>query len=141
MHKFFCSYNNLTGKYELSGSKNNIFSNSVLSQAENDTMGEIKRTIQNLYDCESKLKDIIKDEDDLKTLDETELLLSNLYYSLFASPMEIEENPKEEQENKSLLTEAITLASNLEKLINIPEYNRIASIIRNNLQNILNKLD
>ena len=42
-------------------------------------MENIKNDIQLLYDNVAMLKNLIKNEDDLNTLDETELLISNLY--------------------------------------------------------------
>ena len=67
-------------------------------------------------------------------------MISNLYYSLFASPLELVGNINNESSIKNLFTKAIEIASFLEKKINIPEYNRLSSIIKNNFQNILNNL-
>ena len=141
MHKFFCNYNTLTGKYELSGRKNNIFSNNVLTQSENDVMVQIKKDIENLYGYVCKLKENTKAEKHLEKLDEIELLISNLYYSIFASPMDTDKTNENDLDAKQLLTKSVELSSELEKLINIPEYNRISQIIRNEFQNILNELD
>ena len=89
MHKFFCNYNNLTGKYELSQSKNYLFSNKSYMQAENTLLPQIKQDIQSLYENIVLLKESETDENKLNRLDETELMVSNLYYSLFASPLEL----------------------------------------------------
>jgi phosphoglycerate-specific signal transduction histidine kinase len=138
MHKFFCNFNALTGKSELAPNKS-IFAR-AFAQTEEETLSQIKKLIQNLYENTNKLKDITTSEKHIENLNEIELLISNLYYSLFASPMELENENKENSEIKQLVTNSIELASNLEKLINIPEYNRLASIIRNDFQNMLNQL-
>lgn len=140
MHKFFCNYNNITEKYELSHNKANIFNVRINAEEENNIMQEIQNGIQNLYDLITKIKDYYKDDENLALLNETELLLSNLYYSFFASPLQLTEENKENVELKSLLTKAFEEANNLEKLINIPEYNRLIEIIANNLQVLLNKI-
>lgn len=140
MHKFFCSYNNLTEKYELSLNRGSLFPSKASALSETNLMENIKNDIQLLYDNVAMLKNLIKNEDDLNTLDETELLISNLYYSFFASPMELNEEKETEKEIKELLVKSIELAASLDKQINIPEYNRLVKIIVDNLQNILNKL-
>ena len=131
MHKFFCNYNNLTEKYELSLSRNNFFFNKSMVQAENTLLPQIKNDIQSLYENIVLLKENEKDEDKLNCLDETELMISNLYYSLFASPLELIEHKTFEQEKT--LQYSLQLANQLEKNINIPEYNRLISLIKNNL--------
>ena len=138
MHKFFCNFNTLTGKSELAPNKS-IFAR-AFAQTEEETLSQIKKLIQNLYENTTKLKDMTTNEKHSEALNEIELLISNLYYSLFASPMDLQDESKEKSEMKDLITNSIELASNLEKLINIPEYNRLASIIRNDFQNILNQL-
>lgn len=140
MHKFFCNYNNITEKYELSHNKANIFNVRINAEEENNIMQEIQNGIQNLYDLITKIKDYYKDDENLALLNETELLLSNLYYSFFASPLQLTEENRENVELKSLLTKAFEEANNLEKLINIPEYNRLIEIIANNLQVLLNRI-
>lgn len=139
MHKFFCNFNNITQKYELSLSKPNIFNVKINSDEETSLMQEIRNDIQNLYELTTQIKEIITNDEDLNIVNETELLISNLFYSFFASPLELPEEDKK-IELKELLTKAIEEANNLEKLINIPEYNRLAGIIRNNFQILLNKL-
>ena len=131
MHKFFCNYNNLTEKCELSLSKSNLFFNKSMVQAENTLLPQIKNDIQSLYENIVLLKENEKDEDKLNCLDETELMISNLYYSLFASPLELIEHKTFEQEKT--LQYSLQLANQLEKNINIPEYNRLISLIKNNL--------
>ena len=140
MHKFFCNFNNLTEKYELSLSRGALFPSKASSLSESNLMENIKNDIQSLYDNVVALKSLIKNEEDLNVLDETELLISNLYYSFFASPMDLNEKEEKEKEIKDLLLKSIELGTSLDKQINIPEYNRLVKIIVNNLQNILNKL-
>ena len=131
MHKFFCNYNNLTEKYELSLSKNNIFLNKSSIQAEKTLLPQIKNDLQTLYENIVLIKENEKDENKLNILDETELMISNLYYSLFASPLELTNRKLIEQEKT--LQNCLALANQLEKNINIPEYNRSISLIKNNL--------
>ena len=73
-------------------------------------------------------------------LDKTELMISNLYYSLFASPLELPDNEQNINEIKNLVQKSITLINKIESEINIPEYNRLANLIKNNLQCIFNSL-
>jgi len=131
MHKFFCNYNSLTEKYELSLSKNNFFYNKSTIQAENTLIPQIKNDIQSLYENIVLLKEKETDENKLNRLDETELMVSNLYYSLFASPLELAEN--RESQTEQILQTSLELANQLEKNINIPEYNRLVALIKNNL--------
>lgn len=140
MHKFFCNYNTLTERYELSLSRGNIFNNRISVQAEETLLPEIKENLQNLYEKVVHIKDNVSGEDKLSILDETELLISNLYYSLFASPLELSSNNSKNEDLKTLYSSAVELASQIEKVINIPEYNRLISIVKNNLQNNLNSL-
>ena len=138
MHKFFCNYNLLTETYELTLAKG-LAIGKVSSMAENTLLPKIKDLMQDLYTTLTSLKDIEKDENRQEELDKTELLLSNLFYSLFTAPLDIKES-EGQNEAKTLYQKAIMLAGEIEKLINIPEYNRSISLIRNNLQNILNTL-
>lgn len=140
MHKFFCNYNNLTERYELSLNRNNIFAVKINSEEEKSIMEEIQNQIQTLYELTTQIKDLTKDEESLGIVNETELLISNLYYSFFANPLELSEDKKEDRELKVLLTKAIETANNLEKIVNIPEYNRLVNMIGNNFQTMLNKL-
>lgn len=132
MHKFFCNYNILTGKYELAQAKNNFFSNKSTIQAENTLLPQIKEDLQLLYENIVLLKEKENDENRLNRLDETELMVSNLYYSLFASPLELAHN--KQSENDKILLNSLELINQLERNINIPEYNRIVMLIKNNLE-------
>ena len=132
MHKFFCNYNPLTQKYELmSGMRNNIFRSNTIIQEENNLIPLIKNDIQQLYENIVFLKESEEDEGRLNLLDETELLISNLYYSLFESPLELVEGKKEGNKEKCKL-----LINNLLQKINIPEYNRLCNLIKNNLEQL-----
>lgn len=135
MHKFFCNYNSLTERYELSKSQGVMFSPRVNVQAENTLLPQIKANLQSLYEIIVVLKENEKEEDRLTILDETELLLANLYYSLFASPLELPTEKKTLSGNE--ITSAINLVSLLERDINIPEYNRMALLIKNNLSRLI----
>lgn len=139
MHKFFCNYNYLTERYELSNYRGSIFNNKILVQAENTLLPEIKKNIQSLYELIVKAKELTTDENQMTKLDETELMISNLFYNLFASPLELPES-NENNDLKNLYQNAIALTSELEKEINIPEYNRTISLIKNNLQDNYNSL-
>ena len=137
MHKFFCNYNSLTERYELGVTRNMMFNNRINVLAENTLLPEIKALLQELYENTLALKGLLTDEKQLKILDESELLMSNLYYSLFASPLELVEGSSEA---KTLLARNVEIASELEAKINIPEYSRSAMIIKNNFQNIINHI-
>lgn len=137
MHKFFCNYNSLTERYELGVTRNMMFNNRINVLAESTLLPEIKALLQELYENTLALKGLLTDEKQLKILDESELLMSNLYYSLFASPLELVEGSSEA---KTLLARNVEIASELEAKINIPEYSRSAMIIKNNFQNIINHI-
>ncbi len=138
MHKFFCNYNPLTEKYELSFNRNMFFSPRVNVLAENTLLPEIRSLLQEIYDSISVLKDNITVSEQLEILDQSELLLSNLFYSLFASPLELNSNQPTQVVVKDLLASTIKKASTLVEKINIPEYNRLAFLLLNNFQNLLN---
>lgn len=140
MHKFFCSYNNLTESYELSFSKNTLLTPRVNIQAENTLLKEIKDLIQELYNQTTDLKDKVDEGEMLNKIDEVELLLSNLYYSLFSSPLDLKSPSQATQTEKESFAKCYELASTLEKKINIPEYLRICTIIKNIFQSLLNSL-
>lgn len=140
MHKFFCNYNTLTERYELSQNKNNIFNPRINTLEESSLMSKIQNSIQNLYDLIVQIKEMTKEDEKLNLIDENELLISNLYYSFFASPLELPEKEHDKHELKALLTMAIEETNNLEKLVNIPEYNRLVKIISNNFQILLNDI-
>ncbi len=142
MHKFFCNYNNLTEKYELSLNKNMLFNQKINVLAENTLLPEIKNLLQQIYDNTIILKESIVDEDKLKILDENELLISNLFYSLFASPLNIDSTSYDKQvDNKNILVKCVEETSELEAKINIPECNRLCILLKNNYQNLLNFLN
>lgn len=141
MHKFFLNYNNLTEKYELSLYKGNFFNNKINIQSEKTLLPEIQKDIQNLYETVVSIKEIIKDEDNLLILDKTELMISNLYYSIFASPLELVDKEISPDKVKKYLQNALSVITKIESEINIPEYNRLASLIKNNLQIIFNSLN
>ena len=126
MHKFFCFYNNLTQRFELSQKQS--FRNSTILQAENTLIPEIKNNIQLLYENIVLLKEQEKEEKRLEIFDETELYVSNLFYSLFASPLELVEDEK---------IEPINITNNLLRDINIPEHNRLCQLIKNNIESLL----
>lgn len=138
MHKFFCNYNNLTERYELSLNNRSPFSLKINVLAERTLLPEIKELLQGVYDNTTLLKSQMGDEDSLKMLDNAELLVANLYYSLFASPLELNDTPRTIT-NRELLAETIEKLSLLGEKINIPEYNRSVEIIKNTFQNLLNK--
>ena len=138
MHKFFCNYNNLTERYELSLNNRSPFSLKINVLAERTLLPEIKELLQGVYDNTTLLKSQMGDEDSLKMLDNGELLVANLYYSLFASQLELNDTPRTIT-NRELLTETIEKLSLLGEKINIPEYNRSVEIIKNIFQNLLNK--
>lgn len=138
MHKFFCNYNNLTERYELSLNNRSPFSLKINVLAERTLLPEIKELLQGVYDNTTLLKSQMGDEDSLKILDNAELLVANLYYSLFASPLELNDTPRTIT-NRELLTETIEKLSLLGEKINIPECNRSVEIIKNTFQNLLNK--
>ena len=138
MHKFFCSFNQFTQKYELTQSKPNnnwLFGARINAQTENTLLGEIKSLLQEIYFNIVLVKEKETNENRLNLLDETELLISNLYYSLFASPLELPERGKSTTGTE--LPQTLELVGKLEKAINIPEYNRIATIIRNNISSLI----
>ncbi len=131
MHKFFCNYNNLTESYELSAQRSFPISRMSQIQAENTLLPKIKTLIQSLYENVVLLKEKEKDEEKLKVLDQTELMISNLYYSLFASPLELVGEKMEPN-----IANCKAIINQLISLINIPEYNRLCLLIKNNLDGI-----
>ena len=134
MHKFFCSFNTLTQKYELtkiSNSFGRFIGSKIYSQSENTLLGEIKNDLQELYYSIVLIKENEKDDKSLNILDETELLISNLYFSFFASPLELP--PEDRKSTATEINKAFEIISKLEKEINIPEYNRLTTIIKNNI--------
>lgn len=133
MHKFFCNYNNLTESYELSQFRNMGLNRSAIIQAENTLLPQIQQTIQSLYENVVLLKEKESDENRLRILDETELMISNLFYSLFTSPLELVDDKKQSSGNAQT---SLQLINELIKMINIPEYNRLCILIKNNLESL-----
>lgn len=133
MHKFFCNYNNLTESYELSQFRNMGLNRSAIIQAENTLLPQIQQTIQSLYENVVLLKEKESDENKLRILDETELMISNLFYSLFTSPLELVDDKKQSSGNAQT---SLQLINELIKMINIPEYNRLCILIKNNLETL-----
>lgn len=141
MHKFFCIYNYLTEKYELSSSRSYTINTKARILAENTLLPNIQKLLQELYCDLVLLKEKIEENKLLEKLDESELMLSNLYYSLFASPLElVEVDFNNTIIVKELLAKMIKSLNELDSQINIPEYNRLNMIIKNNLQDLLNSL-
>ena len=133
MHKFFCNFNHLTQRYELSPMRGMAIRNNATIQAENTLLPEIRQNIQDLYEFIVLIKENEKNEDKLNILDDTELLISNLYYSIFSSPLElVEENKK----SGATIDDCRRLVNNLLRLINIPEYSRLCQLIKNNLDTL-----
>ncbi len=133
MHKFFCNYNNLTERYELMSNNRNVFRNNAQIQAENTLLPKVRDDIQSLYENIVLLKEKEKDEERLGILDETELLISNLYYSLFASPLELVEG---NEKTEATYNKCKELIYELLKFINIPEYSRLCELIKNNIERL-----
>ena len=136
MHKFFLKHNILSEKEEING-VNNIFCQTLNNNS--TAMQKLKNTIQSLYNYLVLAKE--KDDSQIDDLCKIELLTSNLYYSFFASPLELPEKNSNTLIFRDLIINALEEAKNLIEIINIPEQNRIASIIYINLQNILNKIN
>lgn len=137
MHKFFCSFNELTQRYELTQNRptTTFFFQRVNAQNENNLLNDIRSSLQDLYILIVLAKEKEQNDNRLLIFDETELLISNLYYSLFASPLELPE--KESKTTGSELAKALEIISKLQRDINIPEYNRISILIRNNISSLL----
>ena len=134
MHKFFCSYNNLTERYELTKSQSVLLNPKINTQAKQTILTEIQTSIQQLYSIIVILKENEQLEKRLDILDETELLISNLHYSIFSSPIEL--TTQKNHTDERTIDDAINIVSSIEKDININEYNRITAIIKNNLLQI-----
>ncbi len=140
MHKFFFKYNNLTENLELSTSKSS-FLNKTYIQSNSNILNKIKNDIQNLYELIVEIKENTTDNNHLTKINNTELIISNLFYSLFTSPLELLGKNTEQKNLKELYQKAITLTSELISTINIPEYSRLCQMIRNNLEDIYISLD
>ena len=137
MHKYFFRHNNLTEKNEIS-KNGNIFSQILSSQS--TEMNQLKITLQNLYNLVVIAKEKADKDEFIDRLCKVELLVSNLYYSFFASPLELPEKSSSDLDFKGLILQAIETSKNLIEQINIPEENRTALIINLDLQNLLNMI-
>ncbi len=137
MHKYFFRHNNLTEKNEIS-KNGNIFSQILSSQS--TEMNQLKITLQKLYNLVVIAKEKADKDEFIDRLCKVELLVSNLYYSFFASPLELPEKSSSDLDFKGLILQAIETSKNLIEQINIPEENRTALIINLDLQNLLNMI-
>lgn len=137
MRKFFCTYNNLTERYQLSVARNGFMSPRINALAENTLLSEIREAIQNLYNQIVCIKEEEQDSDRLSKLDDCELLVSNLYYSIFAEPLNIETECSE-LPMRQRLNICFDLASRLESMINIAEQYKLCGEIKNIFQSLIN---
>ncbi len=143
MHKFFCTYNHLTEKYELSLNKNYInINNKSKILAENNLLPKIKNLLQQIYSDLVVLKEKNKETEILEKLDKCELMLSNLYYSFFSSPLElIEIDFNNTNNDKEILNSLTKNIDEIISIINIPEYNRLCLLIKNNIDQIYKSIN
>ena len=143
MHKFFCTYNHLTEKYELSLNKNYInINNKSKILAENNLLPKIKNLLQQIYSDLVVLKEKNKEIETLEKLDKCELMLSNLYYSFFSSPFElIEIDFNNTNNDKEILNSLTKNIDEIISIINIPEYNRLCLLIKNNIDQIYKSIN
>lgn len=138
MRKFFLCHNNLTEKDEIKTMTTSLFGRTLSIQS--SSMNEIKNIIQQLYNNLVSAKEVANQNQIIDDLCKTELLVSNLYYSFFASPLELPDKSETKTTLKNYILQSLDQAKNLIEKINIPEENRIAGIIYFNLQNILNSV-
>ena len=103
-------------------------------------MNQLKTTLQKLYNLVVIAKEKADKDEFIDRLCKVELLVSNLYYSFFASPLELPEKSSSDLDFKGLILQAIETSKNLIEQINIPEENRTALIINLDLQNLLNMI-
>lgn len=127
----------MTEKNEIS-KNGNIFSQILSSQS--TEMNQLKITLQKLYNLVVIAKEKADKDEFIDRLCKVELLVSNLYYSFFASPLELPEKSSSDLDFKGLILQAIETSKNLIEQINIPEENRTALIINLDLQNLLNMI-
>lgn len=137
MHKYFFKHNILTERRELIRGSGLFIQ--TLSNNSSD-MQTLKQTIQSLYNLIVLAKEKTTDGNQIDALCKIELLVSNLYYSFFASPLELPENSSSSLSFRQLIAEAIESSKNLIEQINIPEENRSALIINLDLQSLYNSL-
>ena len=82
MHRFFCIYNHMTEKYELSLLRGGLnFNSKARVQAENSLLPAIRNSLQQLYSDLILLKEKITDELALTKLDESECVGSFLTFA------------------------------------------------------------
>ncbi len=137
MHKFFLKHNILLEKDEV-GRTSAVFCQSLSNNS--NSMQNLKETMQSLYNYVVLAKEKATTDTQIDLLCKIELLTSNLYYSFFASPLDLPEKSSSSQTLKELVYKAIEFSTILIETINIPEENRIANIINLNLQNLFNSL-
>lgn len=137
MHKFFLKHNILLEKDEI-GRTSAVFCQSLSNNS--NSMQNLKETLQSLYYYVVLAKEKATTDNQIDLLCKIELLTSNLYYSFFASPLDLPEKSSSSQTLKELVYKAIEFSTVLIETINIPEENRIANIINLNLQNLFNMI-
>ena len=137
MHKFFLKHNILLEKDEI-GKTSSVFCQSLSNNS--NSMQNLKETLQSLYNYVVLAKEKATTDNQIDLLCKIELLTSNLYYSFFASPLDLPEKSSSSQTLKELVYKAIEFSTVLIETINIPEENRIANIINLNLQNLFNMI-
>ncbi len=137
MHKFFLKHNILLEKDEI-GKTSAVFCQSLSNNS--NSMQNLKETLQSLYNYVVLAKEKATTDNQIDLLCKIELLTSNLYYSFFASPLDLPEKSSSSQTLKELVYKAIEFSTILIETINIPEENRIANIINLNLQNLFNTI-
>ena len=137
MHKFFLKHNILLEKDEI-GRTSAVFCQSLSNNS--NSMQNLKETLQSLYNYVVLAKEKATTDNQIDLLCKIELLTSNLYYSFFASPLDLPEKNSSSSSLKELVSKAIEFSTILIETINIPEENRIANIINLNLQNLFNMI-
>lgn len=135
MHKYFFKLNNLTENQELYKTSSFVCGLSATKGLE-----KIKQNIQDLYNNVIWAKEQVQTDSQTDQLCKIELLISNLYYSFFQSPLNLPEKNSITLSFKDLLVKAIEISKNLIESINIPEQNRVAYLINLNLQTLLNQI-
>lgn len=137
MHKFFLKHNILLEKDEI-GKTSAVFCQSLSKTC--SCMQSLKKTLQSLYNVVVLAKEKAYADEQVDLLCKVELLTSNLYYSFFASPLDLPEKNSSSSSLKELVSKAIEISTELIEKINMPEENRLANIINLNLQNLFNLL-
>ena len=137
MHKFFLKHNILLEKDEI-GRTSAVFCQSLSNNS--NSMQNLKETMQSLYNYVVLAKEKAYADEQVDLLCKVELLTSNLYYSFFASPLDLPEKNSSSSSLKELVSKAIEISTELIEKINMPEENRLVNIINLNLQNLFNSL-